>query len=405
MREHNLCEAEYEKLPDAKDGSHPDTTCEKSGQSPIVGFRYCWDEAWDKQHNLCEAEYEKLPDDEKTKYEKIAPPNTKACYEKIAPFTSKVLQDIEETIAAGNRDFERVYRAVWAVLQSGEEHLWPRFKVAVGALLECIKRPDDKPSQREEAKQPTTLLADAAHTKPSFEVVVEGLVTLGDGTRLEMQRVGDVDKHGDETSGLKKLQRVVEKALLKPASDATVGETDSVLDVVRAMIVVKDFGVIAAIVEGLKALSDAELVEVLRLKNRFESPSAGGWRDLMINVVIVGDARQHVCEIQIVHEMMLTARKGLPGVRAAASTPACVPSPRHNRCAASTRPSPVSLSLSPVRSHVRRHLCVLLSVMRSTRCTPRCARRPSWSSGSARSASCGARRWPSCAPAGRATRR
>ena len=314
-----------------------------------------------------------------------------------------LLTECEAAIAAGNHDFERVYRAVWAVLQSGEEHLWPRFKVAVGALLECIKRPDDKPSQRKEAKQPTTLLADAAHTKPSFEVVIEGLATLGDGTRLEMQRVGDVDKDGHETSGLKKLQRVVEKALLKPASDATVGETDSVLDVVRAMIVVKDFGVIAAIVEGLKALSDAELVEVLRLKNRFESPSAGGWRDLMINVVIVGDERQHVCEIQIVHEMMLTARKGLPGVRAAASTPACaLPSPQPLPRARA--PPLVSLSCC-LCAHTCAAPCVLLSAMRSTRCTPRCARRPSSSSGSARSASCGARRWPSCAPAGRPMRR
>ena len=224
-----------------------------------------------------------------------------------------LLKECEATITAGNRDFEKVYRAVWAVLQSGEEHLLPRCKKAVDALRERIKKPNDKPEQRKEAKEPVTLLADAAHTKPVFEVVAEHLATLGSGTRLEMQRVGDKDKHGHETSGLKKLQRVVEKALLKPAGDATVGETDSVLDVVRAMIVVKDLGVVAAIVDGLKTLSDAELVDVLRLKNRFESPSAGGWRDLMINLVIVGDERRHVCEIQIVHEMMLTARKGLPG--------------------------------------------------------------------------------------------
>ena len=263
-----------------------------------------------------------------------------------------LLTECEAAISAGNRDFERVYRAVWAVLLSSEAHLLPRFEKAVGALLECIKRPDDKPLQRKEAKDPTTLLVDAAHTKPKFEAVAEQLATLGSGTRLEMQHVGDKDKHGHETSGLKKLQRVVEKALLKPASDATVGETDSVLDVVRAMIVVKDFGVVAAIVEGLKALSDAELVDVLRLKNRFESPSAGGWRDLMINLVIVGDERQHVCEIQIVHEMMLTARKGLPGVRAVTAAGPCA-LPVATRCAASTRaPASIPLPLLPVCLHV-----------------------------------------------------
>ena len=33
----------------------------------------------------------------------------------------------------------------------------------------------------------------------------------------------------------------------------------------------------------------------------------------MVNFVVVGDELKHVCELQIVHEMMLTARKGLPG--------------------------------------------------------------------------------------------
>ena len=284
---------------------HPGTTCEKSGQSPIVGYRYNWyDNEW---HDLCEAEYQKLPDDEKAKFS--LPGN----YHKIAPTASKLLQDIEATIAAGNRDFERVYCAVWAVLQSGEEHLFQRFKEAVTTLLERIKKPGTKPGQREEAKEPTTLLVDAVRAKPSFEVIVEELATSVSGAKLEMVRVGAKDRHGKETSGLKKLQRVVEKALLKPVGDATVGETDSVLDVVRAMIVVKDFGVLAAIVDGLKTLSDAELVDVLRLKNRFKEPSPGGWRDLMVNLVILSDERRHVCEIQIVHEMMLTARKGLPG--------------------------------------------------------------------------------------------
>ena len=81
---------------------------------------------------------------------------------------------------------------------------------AATTLLERIKKPNDKPEQREEAKEPVTLLADAAQTKPVFEVVAEHLATLGSGTRLEMQRVGDKDRHGHETSGLKKLQRVVE---------------------------------------------------------------------------------------------------------------------------------------------------------------------------------------------------
>ena len=47
----------------------------------------------------------------------------------------------------------------------------------------------------------------------------------------------------------------------------------------------------------------------MRIKNRFRQPSAGGWRDLMVNFVIVGDETRHVCQVQqVVHQMMLTAR-------------------------------------------------------------------------------------------------
>ena len=224
-----------------------------------------------------------------------------------------LIEECEAAVSAGNRDFQKVYASVWAVLQSGEEHLLPRFQAAVAALLARIKDPKAKLLQRKEAKAPTTLLVDAARAKPSFEVVVEELAALVPGAQLVMTRVGELDKEGNETSGLKKLQRVVEKSLLKPEGEGC-GESDTVCDVVRAMLGVKDFGGGTTIVEGLVKLDEDGVVDILRQKDRFfEIPSPGGWRDLMINLVVVGDESRHVCEIQIVHEMMLTARKGLPG--------------------------------------------------------------------------------------------
>ena len=224
-----------------------------------------------------------------------------------------LIEECEAAVSAGNRDFQKVYASVWAVLQSGEEHLLPRFQAAVAALLARIKDPKAKLLQRKEAKAPTTLLVDAARAKPSFEVVVEELAALVPGAQLVMTRVGELDKHGHETSGLKKLQRVVEKSLLKPEGEGC-GDADTVCDVARAMVGVQDFGGGATLVDGLVRLDEEGVVEILRQKDRFfEIPSPGGWRDLMINLVIVGDESRHVCEIQIVHEMMLTARKGLPG--------------------------------------------------------------------------------------------
>lgn len=52
---------------------------------------------------------------------------------------------------------------------------------------------------------------------------------------------------------------------------------------------------------------------VVRVKDRFKHPSGGGWRDVMINFYVVGDGVKHVCEVQLVHKSLLTARKGLPG--------------------------------------------------------------------------------------------
>ena len=42
-------------------------------------------------------------------------------------------------------------------------------------------------------------------------------------------------------------------------------------------------------------------------------PSGGGWRDVMINYYLKSDEAKHVCELQLVHASLLTARKGLPG--------------------------------------------------------------------------------------------
>jgi len=81
------------------------------------------------------------------------------------------------------------------------------------------------------------------------------------------------------------------------------------------MLVAKDMRTIGAIAEALRALQDAGLIEVRRIKDRFTQPSGGGWRDLMVNLVVLGSdgAVRHVCEVQVAHEMMLTARKSLPG--------------------------------------------------------------------------------------------
>ena len=62
--------------------------------------------------------------------------------------------------------------------------------------------------------------------------------------------------------------------------------------------------------EVVRALITLEILDgTCRVKNRFVQPSDGGWRDLMINFCL--PSSKHVCELQIVHNRMLTARKGV----------------------------------------------------------------------------------------------
>ena len=65
---------------------------------------------------------------------------------------------------------------------------------------------------------------------------------------------------------------------------------------------------------GGEALDDeSKTIVLLRIKDRLVQPAAG-WCDVMINFYLKSDTqRHHVCELQIAHDLMCTARKGLPG--------------------------------------------------------------------------------------------
>ena len=89
------------------------------------------------------------------------------------------------------------------------------------------------------------------------------------------------------------------------------GNCNRVFDVVRGMVECRDMGAIARV---LSNLSSSEAIELVRMKDRFFAvPSPGGWRDCMVCFVVKDDPHKHVCEVQLVHHDLLTARKGLPG--------------------------------------------------------------------------------------------
>jgi hypothetical protein len=75
-----------------------------------------------------------------------------------------------------------------------------------------------------------------------------------------------------------------------------------------------------AVLRALLALEKEGLLRIVRFKNRFKHPTAGGWADAMINFVCLGGGRGadaaaegHVCELQLVHATLLKARKEFGG--------------------------------------------------------------------------------------------
>ena len=69
------------------------------------------------------------------------------------------------------------------------------------------------------------------------------------------------------------------------------GNAERVCDIVRDMFVAESM---EAVAEVVRLLREASAIEIVRVKDRFTTPSAGGWRDLMINYKLKGE--RHVCE-------------------------------------------------------------------------------------------------------------
>merc|ERR1711920_297913 len=51
-------------------------------------------------------------------------------------------------------------------------------------------------------------------------------------------------------------------------------------------------------------------IRIVNIKDRFSTPTSGGWADAMVNFCFVhGDDSQHVMELQLQHAQMLVVRK------------------------------------------------------------------------------------------------
>ena len=83
--------------------------------------------------------------------------------------------------------------------------------------------------------------------------------------------------------------RVLEKTILDTIASTQAGiDASAVKDIVRCMIECDTVEQINAFVAAIVEAHGAGSITVIRVKNRFQTPSAGGWRDIMINFIVAG---------------------------------------------------------------------------------------------------------------------
>ena len=86
-----------------------------------------------------------------------------------------LISECAAAILAGNRDFQKIYHAVYDVIRSGEADGMEAAQGAIAALGQAVRGDPKRLQQRDEAAEPATLLADAAGARPAFAEVVRCL--------------------------------------------------------------------------------------------------------------------------------------------------------------------------------------------------------------------------------------
>mgnify|MGYP000135285029 FL=1 len=208
------------------------------------------------------------------------------------------LYDKGQVVAAGASHFEGVYDSVYQTITGSEADSLSQFHQTMN------KFPWNRKSSNACQKQHTVMevMRAALSTKKEF---FDPFLHQMHGDLVMTDKIA---ADFPTTANLKGARRMVEKIALQPKGTL---DPSRILDAARAMIVATDINAIVMVLKYLHTKRGTIFIK--RVKNRFLSPSLGGWRDVMVNFSFRADPTQHICELQIVHKSMLTARKGLPG--------------------------------------------------------------------------------------------
>jgi len=196
----------------------------------------------------------------------------------------------------GNKLSREVHGAAWDLIRESEEQAIKTYLLYAAAV--CARIMPTTPCQR--AADVVTLYQDGANARQLNNLFLQDLA----------QRCGDRFEGPElRLPGLKCSSRIIEKAILR--KDAP-GDASTVFDIVRSMLVVQRMEHATQVLEVFMEFEAEGRIVIVRLKDRFTTESASGWRDAIINFYFADDCHRHICECQIVHKTMLSERRDIP---------------------------------------------------------------------------------------------
>jgi len=159
----------------------------------------------------------------------------------------------------------------------------------------------DKPAQKQ-GKSLMDVMVDAMRMQKRVVLLAAGVAEKASNEKQKARhRVVHRSDGGREEPTAKRLFRSHEKVVLGTGPEG-------LLDVARGGIECPNMKSVCKALECLLDHSKKGMLELLRIKMRFDKASDGGWRDVLVNFIFKDDPEKHVCELQVMHQQMMTMR-------------------------------------------------------------------------------------------------
>ena len=204
-----------------------------------------------------------------------------------------------DAMTESSKRYEELYDASYKFLKEGEAN-------AEVELAEIHRLAVSAPE--ESAAQPVYHIRDGSAvqcTSEQVQLYLQAAEVRPRVTKMMLDKFGGSGRF-KSCASIKRNVRIAEKALLRAPPHE--GEVDRCLDLVRDMYVATE---VREVREVVAAMCEWSAVQIVRIKDRFHEPSAGGWRDCMINYVCRDDPYAHICELQVSHTAMVATREGM----------------------------------------------------------------------------------------------